>query len=539
MNNIPSKTLLRIGFATIYPWRPHVEHTWFLANLAIKAGHKVKFLTCDSDLPLCYSHLLRNKTKWIECLKCQLGGIRSFVNQDVSSLGENLESGSELINPDLIRKWSKSSASTLGRFESNNDYSSKDFNSLVEKLSPSVELAYLAARNWMIKEKLDAVCLFNGRIDVTAAIFEAAKSLNLPVVTHERTWFGSGIQLLPNETALGLKTISKMVQEWHDKPLLESQAFKAASLVARRFLKTNDTEWRVYNRNGIDTPWPVKEAKHRFLILPSSMNEIWGHADWRSNWESPLDALDAIISKLNLAPSDLVLRCHPNWAEKIGETDGYRSEIYYTSWAQSKNIHIVASNDNASTMNLIEECDGIIVSCGSAALEAGTLGKLVITTSPSIYHLAGFTTNIHGPDDLNSLVSVRNELNSCSERLPISINRMSYALRFAYTMVWRIPQYVDFVIPKKTIDYEYLDGCDFERFTRLFLRGVLEPDDCVYNLNGCDGEARIIEKINARKWRDLLFKNDEIYNKEIISVKRRFFYGWVDPVRKLTNLGDR
>ena len=53
-------TPLRVGFATVYAWRPHVEHLMFLAGLAKQAGHETFFLACDADLPACYTREIRD-----------------------------------------------------------------------------------------------------------------------------------------------------------------------------------------------------------------------------------------------------------------------------------------------------------------------------------------------------------------------------------------------------------------------------------------------------------------------------------------------
>lgn len=530
---------MRIGFATIYAWRPHVEHTWYLAHLARHAGHEVRFLTCDGDLPTCYSQLLHERGQWRECLQCRTGGIRSYAAEGVMSIGQCTPGKSSQSESALARLWAQSSASTLGRFESEKDYAGSAFNALVSRIEPAVRQAYEASREWMIREKLDAVCLFNGRIDVTRAIFEAARSLELPVVSHERTWFGDGIQLLPGEHCLGLKSVWKVVSDWRDKPLTKLQAIRAASLVAKRFLRTNVTEWRAYNINAVDTPWPVAQARWRFLILPSSMNEIWGHPDWTSQWPTPLDALDAVIERLGLVPSDCVLRCHPNWSEKIGKQDGRLPEEYYSNWARERGIHCISASDRTSTMHLIEQSDAIIVASGSAALEAGVLGKTVITTSPSIYHLAGFTVNVHGPAELVALERIKEQLSQAEGRLPLSDEVVRHALRFAYAMVWRFPQFVNHVRALKTTEFDYFEGADLSRFTRLFTSQELEPDDATFEASGLGSEDEVLSIIDARRWEKLVNAPVLAEHGAKISIKRRGVYGWVNPLRRMAKIGDR
>ena len=532
---------LRIGFATIYAWRPHVEQTWYLAHLAKQAGHEIKFLTCDGDLSSCYSKLLHGGERLRECLQCRAGGIRSYSKDGVASIGQFKFQNNAQASPEQTHLWAQSSASTLGRFESKKDYESERFKKIIDQLQPNIATTYTAAREWMIREKINAVCVFNGRIDMTRAIFEAARSLELPVVSHERSWFGNGIQLLPHENCLGLQSIWKITSEWRDKPLTKRQALLSASLVAQRFMRKNTTEWRAYNLNAIEGQWPIRDARYRFLILPSSMNEVFGHTDYLSEWENTLDAFDSIINYLELSPSDIVLRCHPNWSEKIGKQDGSLPEAYYSNWALKRRIHCIPASSRISTMHLIEQCDVVVLAQGSAALEAGALGKQIITVSPSKYHLSGFTINVHGRNQLSKLEELKVLLkkNLPGDRLSSSSEISRYTLRFAYAMAWRIPQFIDSVRVRQNTRFAYFNGADLKRFTRLFTHQVLEPDDTTFDSAGESGENEVFHILNAKRWEKLIRFSEQETDGERIKIQRRGAYRIVDILRRVGKVGDR
>ena len=468
-------TPMRIGFATVYAWRPHVEHLMFLAGLAKEAGHETFFLACDADLPACYTRELRDvRPDWMECLFCRVGGVRSYTGESVSSIGALAAKGDE---PSLAQaqEWSKSSASTLGRFESADDYASADFAQLRDRMAPAVQRAYAAAMAWIARERLNAVCVFNGRMDATRGIFEAAKASGVRVVSMERTWFGDGLQLLPDENCLGLQSVHKLGAQWRDKPLTRTQALHAAARVAARLTRTNLTEWRAYNTQAQRGTWPVEGGTHRLLLLPGSLNEIWGDPNWQSAWADPTDAYDAIIEHLRLDARDLVLRCHPNWGERIGKNDGRLPERHYTNWARSRGIHVIASRDTTSTMDLIAQCDAVVVASGSAALEAAAMGKQVIATAPSIYSEAGFRTDVSEPGKVKDLVL---QVDMPQERQVIEEERLRrFVLRFAYAMSHRLPQYAEHVRAVTSSAYRYPPGADPERFIELLRTGVLRADD--------------------------------------------------------------
>lgn len=528
-------TAMRIGFATIYAWRPHVEHLMFLAGLARQAGHETVFLACDADLPACYTRELRDvRPDWMECLFCRAGGVRSFTGDHVSSLGA-LASDQPPLDVEQARDWAKSSSSTLGRFESADDYESPDFFALRDRLAPAVQRAYAAAMSWIAREKLDAICIFNGRMDATRGIFEAAKASGIRVVSMERTWFGDGLQLLPEENCLGLRSVHEMVRTWRDKPLTQAQALHAAGRVAARLTRTNFTEWRAYNTRAAKGSWPVEGGKRRILLLPGSLNEIWGDSNWESAWPDPTQAYDAIIEHLKLSPQDLVLRCHPNWGERIGKNDGRLPEQHYTNWAKSRGVHVIASRDSTSTMDLIAQCDAIVVAGGSAALEAAAMGKQVIATAPSIYSEAGFRTDVSEPakvQDLVLQVDLPEEEQRAAER---KLRRLG--LRFCYTMSRRLPQYAEHVRAVSSSQYRYPAGADPERFVDIVRTGRLRADDEAFAASEAEEDA-VIAKMEADAWNELVAPPAPATG-VTQRVQRRWLLRPVDYIRDRMPVGDR
>lgn len=524
---------MRVGFASIYSWRPHVEHIYFLATLAEKAGHEAFFLTCDSDLPTCYTREMRDLPKLVECMQCRVGGVRSYATRNVSSIGAcatPAPGGVQPADPD----WANSSASTLGRFESDEDYASPQFREIATRLEPAVRKAYEASVNWIRRNRLDAVCLFNGRKDATRALYEAAKACRVRVLSVERTWFGDGLQIYPDEHCLELGSVHRLMREWRDRPLLRAQAELAASYVAKRFLRRNQNEWRAYNVNAEQTPWPAQGGK-RILLVPSSRNEVWAHPHWQSKWSHPLEAYDALIEHFGLRAEDLVLRCHPNWSERIGRAGGEFSERYYVDWARKRGVHCIGAADPTSTLGLIEQCEAIVVANGSAALEAGVLGKQVIGIAPSIYKEAGLRDSADGAAEL-TLLRLRSDLSE-AERCQSIERAARQTLRFAYTMIHRIPQYTRQVRAATTTKYLYDFGADPSRLDRLLKTGILVADDGEYGDN-ITAEDEILRKIHERRWVELVESElgAPLQHEPLL---RRPLFRAVDTIRGWLPVGDR
>jgi hypothetical protein len=470
----------------------------------------------------------------MSCLRCNLGGINSFETEGIKSIRDyKTFKHSNIIH--YSDKWAYSSASTLGRFEVDSDFESEDFKHIAKSLEDSTKKAYLAACAWIKSENLEAIILFNGRMDLTRGVLEAAKTCGIPFLSLERTWFGDGLQLLPNENCLGLKSIHQMMRDWRDRPLTKSQAFRASTHIASRWLGKNQKEWRAYNVSAKLTEWPIRNSKYKILLVPGSRNEVWGHPDWDSQWGHYTDAIDSISKKFKLQPDDLLLRCHPNWAEKIGLTDGSRCEQHYVAWAKKRGIQFIPSSSSDSTLNLIEQADAIIVCGGSAALEAGLLGKQVIATIPSIYDQSGFQSNAKSSEDID-ILSLNVDLPSQkAQKIAESIARQT--LRFLYTMVYRVPQFVDYVRCIDTTNYEYFRGASAKKIVDTLISGRLSADDGLYAEN-LIGEDEVLEFIRLKKWGELIFLNAKIPDSQKQSVQRRWIYRWVDGLRNLLPRGD-
>lgn len=525
---------MRIGFTSIYAWRPHVEHLHYLADLARAGGNTVSFLTCDADLAGCYTKALRPKVKnFVHCARCRLGGVRSYTSQRVHSIGALADES--IVLPASVSEWSRSSASTLGRFESDEDFESAEFQALAAQLDGPTRRAHTAALRWIERERLDAICLFNGRMDATRGVLEAARSAGIPFVSLERTWFGDGLQLLPGENCLGLQSVDRLMREWRDHPLTRAQALRAASHVASRFLRRNGKEWRAYNLSAKTTDWPVASAQRRVLLVPGSRNEVWGHPDWHSQWPEHIVAFDALMDHLGLAPADVVLRCHPNWGERIGSADGSKAERHYTEWAARRGIHCIASTDPTSTLGLIELSDAIVVCGGSAALEAGVLGKQVIAVAPSVYQQAGFQSDADSAGALRRLQLHAALDDTARARHAAHIARQT--LRFAHTMVYRVPQYVDQVRCITTTRYEYREGADLARLPDLLRTGVLKADDPT-SAGDSAGEDEVLALIAARDWQTLLESAPGPLPAPRRTVQRRWLLRPIDRLREALPRGD-
>lgn len=522
---------MRIGFTNIYAWRPHVEHMQYLALLARQGGHEVRYLACDSDFLTCYSRELRPQSlKAWECFKCRSGSSRSYASSGVSGIGKLL-AGATGTAPTEASAWARSSANTLWRFESPAEFTSVQAELTAQQLAVAVARAHDATLRWIERERLDGIYLYNGRMDATRGVLEATRRAGIPFVSVERSWFGDGLWLLPGENCLGLRNVDRIVASFADAPLTASQSARIARQVASRFMGVNASEWRAYNRDAVDTAWPHRHDGPRVLMLPSSRNEFFGHEDWASAWQEPTQALDAVLDHLGLRSEDCVLRCHPNWSEAIGHATGEMPERYYTEWAHRRGVRVIASADRSSTLSLIHQSDAIIVNGSSAALDAGVLGKQVIATGPGAYQAAGYADLACSPDALPAL-----RLRAGQDHVRQNARQ---ALRFGYSAVGRLPQFVDQVRGDSSFEYRYYDGADPHRLVSMLATQTLSPDDAASETS-TDDENRTLDAIAAKAWPEL-FRGapNAPPSGRSLEIERRPMYRAVDALRRLRPIGDR
>lgn len=516
---------MNIGFVNMFSFRPHVEYLVFMARLLEGAGHTVKYLTCDAQVSNCYPRAIKGTTKLKECPRCIIGGVRSYVSSGV----ETLVGGNASLSVERLDAIALSSSCTLNRTESEREWNEPAVVAVRESLHQPVLLAYQSAVAWIERNQLDAVVCFNGRMDLTRAVTYACEQVGIPYVTHERTWFGDGLQLIPNANCLSLRALGKLVKEFDNKPLTKMQAAVAGKLAGERFLQRNSLEWRLYNKNPKPAPWPLTTPGLRVLVVPSSKNEFAGHAEWKTEWQDNTEALDDFFEAFSIHPEQVVVRCHPNWSESIGKASGDRSLSLYRDWTSARGIHCISSEERASTYDLIQQADIVVMNGGSSAVEAGVCGKQVVCLGPSTYQEAGFVR----------VFKDRKSLFAPEALVPLDADVViRKTLRFLYLRSHRFPQYVDYVRALETTRYEYRDGADPERLIKLLRTGELTADDDNYASSDVE-ETSVVEALKNKQWGQLADYIVERPGLPSLMIERRVGLRWIDGVRAKMPRGDR
>ncbi|MGE3758197.1 MAG: capsule biosynthesis protein [Pseudobdellovibrionaceae bacterium] len=518
---------MRIGLASVFSFRPHVEHIYYLSTLLKEAGHEVFFLTCDSSVDLCYNRLLKNQSKAVACSLCILGGIRSYPVKNIFSVSSKYRVP---LSEENLFNITASSSYSLNRIEAPDDAFLEEVIQTQKSLHSSVETFYGSTQHWIGKNKLDAIFMFNGRMDLTRAMIEAAANCKIPYISVERPWLGHGIQFNPMENCIGLKDIFGLVHEYKDKPLTQSQAAWAAKLLALRYSRKNTLEWRIFNPEAEKSNWPLKGDSEKILFTPSSRAESAGHPDFTQDYFQDITrGFDDVMNKLSIKGEQCVLRCHPIWSQKVGHFKGERPLRFFTEWAKKRGIYIIEPDSKADTYDLIRASDLVVVTGGSTGAEAAALGKRVICVGPTFYTHTGFSYDITSPNDINNLHSVWDMGGDLAR---------TQVLRFFFTYANRYPQYVDFVRASKPTEVNYLWGANVARLEKMIATGKLEADDTAFAENTSE-EAYFIENMRNQNWDLLASHLPKEPTGRPLDISRRFVVGWLDQARDALPPGDR
>ena len=516
---------MKIGFTTIYSFRPHVEQMFFLSKLLTDAGHESAFMVCNSAVDACYAQLLKGTTRLTECPKCILGNFRTYPVRDIWSIDGKVKA--ELTDSEL-KELAASSSYTLLRIETPEEARSEELTAIQRRLHGPIGIVLENTRQWIRRQGLDAVICFNGRIDLTRAVIRACEDVGIPYITCERSLYGHGLHLLPNANCLSLRELDRLATLYRDAPLTLAQARHAAKLAAARFLNKDVLEYRLYNPNPRAAAWPREGVQEKVLIVPSSRNEFMGHPDYTCDWQDNTQALETLMASLGIHPDQCVLRCHPNWAEPIGVNTGARIEMHYRQWGARSGVLCIASRDKASTNDLINQANLVVVNGSSCGYEAGICGKKVVCLGPSAYQQAGFAIHIRRDEEWLRLQALE-------QHDPETTVRRS--LRYIYLRAHRLPQYVDYVRAQSTTKFHYYKGADPNRLIRMLETGVVDPDDPVV-ADTTAGEDEVLESVLKQDWAELYQLEEKPLSLPELKIGRRRAFRWIDPLRGMFPKGD-
>jgi|GEM_PF-2652629 len=529
---------MNIGFISFFSYRPHVNNTLFLAKVAEEMGHKVFMLRCNADLEVCHNILVSKKSKIIACNMCRFGGVWGTNNSSytIDSLSRyikkhKVDSLIKEYDEKTVQGWGVSSLATAFRMEEESECNNIEDN-IIHSQKDAMIKVFKAVESWTSERSIDLVFLFNGRMDITRAAVESLKSNNINFFSHESTWFGNGLSIIPRNYILDLNYWNWINKTFRDIPLSNEQISRAYRIIYNRFSGNSKFEWRQYHiEKQDDFLWETKKVK--VLILPSSQSEFLGVESYKTSWyENNLIGFDRVIEELKKDNElDVIVKGHPIWEQRVFGQLGDSAIKKYKSWAESRGYHWTNRKDIRSR-DLIAQADIVIVNGSSAAIESGFMGKLIVSTGLNIYSDAGITINVFNDDDVM-------ELNNNIARYDRDIV-IKKTLRFIYTCVYRFPYFRGSIRSISSFENKYFNKKD---------EWIREFDFLVnFKLKDRFKNLDLIDEEQEDKFISLLINDDEriksylhediFTSSEEINFEKKLLFKFFERIRKKLPKGD-
>jgi hypothetical protein len=518
---------MRVGIANPFAYRPHVAHMVFLHRQLLRLGHQTFFLGCGGGLDNCNSRVIKaGLAHRLECLKCRAGSIRSYMDVEVGRIDRDVSLSEAQI--DAGRQWSFSTACTALQVEHERETGRADFADMQRRLAASTARAHANTRTWIRDNKLDTVFVFNGRFDMTRAILEACVRESVRFVSVERSWFGDGLQLLPQENCLGLKSFQRLSAHWAGKPLTYQQALKASGVITARLNRTSKGEWRQYN---INTRVQYARETIEHLFLPSSQHEWLGDTDRANGWQHPTDGLEYLFKRCGLDPAKLVVRGHPGWAMQIKNYGANRANDFYRDWTRRVGGEYIEPSADVDTHGLIRRADLVLLNGSSASMEAAWLGKPLVSLVPAAFSASGISLNVHSHEDVDRLTEseVRALRGSGQEDTGVRALQCQRALRFIYCANFRLMQFVDSMKSTGPLSFIAGDPAELGGLDALVTAGELHESDAAWATDEL-GERQVVDAILAGDIASLQARPGETQDSDLAPIRRRAAYRLVDAL---------
>lgn len=369
-------------------------------DCAKQNGHTTHYISCKGRRKYCYQKLVNQRH--FECQYCTAKNRFTAKKSDYHTAIE-LEKNVKTKESQVSVNFNPSVISSVGSALRKERDDWVDFVSINEKnLLIHTEQDFNKLTKEFLKvfsqENFDFLFIFNGRFHDVAAAIKAAKQLNIPFATHERAWFGRGMQINLNSDCLSLK-------HGHYKKLRcsDGDLETAKELITKRINNGIKGEWKGYNqsRRSFDINLVPNNYKGKYLVIPSSRSEFLGHSDFELTFKNSLATLDNFLNFYDINSQDVIVRGHPAWVSKIGNMKVSESLEEYRAWCDKNGATFIEPDDvSISTYELMLVSKLGIFNGGSAVIEATHLGLPCVLLSKSQYANANFITNLSVSKDL-------------------------------------------------------------------------------------------------------------------------------------------
>jgi hypothetical protein len=299
--------------------------------------------------------------------------------------------------------------------------------------------AALAALDWLQAHRPDLVITPNGSILEMGAIYQAARHLDIPVVTYEFGEQRQRIWLAHNDEVM-LQHTDALWDAAKDQPLTNEQLGQIQSLYSSR---QNASLWENFSRRWQGEPSQggaqARQAlglDHRPIVLLAA--NVIGDSLTLGRQVFSQDMtewLQRTLRNFSQRPgTQLVVRIHPG--ERYTKGPSVADVIKAVMPDLPENIRLVAASDPVNTYDLIDLADVGLVYTTTVGMEMAMSGAPTIVAGQTHYRGKGFT---YDPDNWESFFETLNQLLQDPQRSRLENHQVELAWRYAYRFFFDYP----------------------------------------------------------------------------------------------------
>ena len=322
----------------------------------------------------------------------------------------------------------------------------------VENVNPDSDLyrlrlerntqAAASALSWLQAQRPDVVLTPNGSILEMGAIYQAARSLNIPVVTYE---FGEqrGRIWLAQDDEVMLQHTDELWSRWKDIALTDSETEQIRSLYASR---QNASLWENFTRRWQGQASQGGEQARQALNLDErpvavlAANVIGDSLTLNRQVYSQdmTEWLQRTLRNFAQRPNtQLVVRIHPG--ERYTKGPSVADVIQQVMPVLPENIRLVAAGDPINTYDLIEIADLGLVYTTTVGMEMAMSGVPTVVSGHTHYRGKGFTLDPENWEEYFELINANLQAVSTERQTRLPRQQVDLAWQYAYRFFFDYP----------------------------------------------------------------------------------------------------
>ena len=302
----------------------------------------------------------------------------------------------------------------ISRSGDENPKASKWLNAKYDKYKREAIMSFNSVKEYLDKNpQISEVAVVNGRFPCQRGVIEAATSATIPWSSYERGTYEMKLQPYLYNYERYLCAVNYWYAPFTTWDRVEKQkAILATELPAERVNSKDVQDWFLQRRqagggNRFAENWKgasrIDSSKKLVVIFTSSVDEFaelglsWKEADWNDQWA----AFECLIPLLFRQDYRVVLRVHPNLANKPSKTRRTTRDAIETLTLKFPDLEVIPSTASTNSYTLLEMSDLAIVWISTIGLEATQMGIRTICLSSTEYDLVADVKRWLNKDDVD------------------------------------------------------------------------------------------------------------------------------------------